>query len=170
MLAALQELRARLGVLENQCPEKEKIAFSQIPEGLPRGILVEITGKGKRESIAALLAENPDLYCAWIESKLSILPSALEQRKINLEKLFFVEGGNETSWAAATVLRSQIFPIVVYNAPHGDLRELRRFQLLASKAQSTMLLLAEDPTPNAWPIRLSLCVQAEGRKVSIARR
>lgn len=166
MLAVLQELRARLGAWESHT-QKETLPFSRLPNGLPRGSLVEITGPGKTENVATLLAENATLRCAWIESHFSLLPSALPQRKVNLETIFFVEGGTECAWAAATVLRSGLFPIVVYHAPYGEERELRRFQLLAEKASSTMILLGSKPQERAWPIRASLA--SEGRRLKLIR-
>lgn len=168
MSAVLQELRARLGVFESHF-QKESVPFSRLPGGLPRGILAEITGRGKTESVAQLLAENPALRCAWIESRFSLLPSALLQRQVALEKLFFVDAGEDAAWAAATVLRAQLFPLVVYHAPYRDLRELRRFQLLAGKSHSTMVLLADQPATNAWPIRLSLEAREGGRRLAVLR-
>jgi hypothetical protein len=166
--AVLQELRARLGVFESHF-QRESFPFPGLPEGLPRGILAEITGRGKTESVARLLAENPALRCAWIESRFSLLPSALLQRRVALEKIFFVDAGADAPWAAATVLRAQLFPLVVYHAPYGEVRELRRFQLLAGKGHSTMLLLGEEPARDAWPIRLSLRASEGGRRLASAR-
>lgn len=171
MVALLQELRARLGNTE----KLPAFPYSRLEQGLPRGALVEITGPGKTESVATLLAENPLLRVAWIESHFSLLPSALPQRKVNLEKIFFVEGGRDSAWAASTILRSQLFPIVVYHpAPlpretENDLRELRRFQLLAEKSASTMILLGEEPRTLAWPIRLSLASENGGKKLNVKR-
>jgi hypothetical protein len=166
--AVLQELRARLGVFDNPA-EKERIPFSRLPGGLPRGILAEITGRGKTESVAQLLAENPGLRCAWIESRFSLLPSALLQRQVSLENLFFVDAGADAAWAAGAVLRSQIFPLLIYHAPYGEVRELRRFQLLAGKSNGTMLLLGEEPARDAWPIRLSLEAREGGRRLAVAK-
>lgn len=162
----LQELRARLGAFASHSP-LEAFPYSRLPSGIPRGILAEITGSGKTESIAQLLAENPALRVAWIESRFSLLPSALSQRHVSLEKIFFVEAGGEASWAAGAVLRSGLFPLVVYHAPYGEERELRRFQLLSEKAGSTMILLGEKPADRAWPIRLSLA--CAGPRLSVVR-
>jgi len=168
MSAVLQELRARLGVFDTHF-QKEAFPFSRLPGGLPRGVLAEITGSGKTECVAQLLAENAALRCAWIESRFSLLPSALQQRGVCLEKVFFVEAGADAAWAAATVLRAQIFPLVVYRAPYGDLKELRRFQLLAGKSHTTMLLLGDEPVAQAWPIRLSLTAKEKGRRLAVVK-
>lgn len=160
----LEELRARLGARKDR---REILSFSACAEGLPRGALVEITGRGRTETVARLLAEHRDLSAAWIEESLSLFPPALAQRNVALDSIFFIEGGTQTAWAAGAALRSQLFPVVIYDAPYGEERELRRFQLLAEKSHSTMLLLGEDPVP-AWPISLALKVEA-GR-VRVERR
>lgn len=171
MLAILQELRARLGAFEGRDLAREAFTFSRFTAGFPRGVLVELTGPGKTENVAAFLAENPSLRVAWVESAFSLLPSAFAQRGVNLEKIFFVEAGVDSAWAASTILRSQLFPIVVYGAsfPRRDAeRELRRFQLLAEKSASTVFVLGEEPLAHAWPIRLSLA--CAGRKLSVLRK
>jgi len=151
---SIQELRARIGSLERA--EKENHSWSMVSGGIPRGGLVEICGHGKTEAVARLLAEHAQAPVAWIEKDFSLLPSALAQRGVPLDKIFFVEAKAECAWAAALVLRSQVFSFVVYNAPFGEEKELRRFQLLAERSRSTMLLLTEEKPSLAWPIALSL--------------
>lgn len=163
----LEELRARLGVFDTHF-QRESLPFSRLASGLPRGALVELTGAGKTSVAAQFLAENAGLRAAWVESRFSLLPSAFPQRSVQLEKIFFVEGGKQSAWAAATILRAQLFPVLVYHAPYGEERELRRFQLLAERSNTTMLLLGQKPlASSAWPIRLSL--EARGRELSLVR-
>jgi len=165
--AVLQELRARLGAFDSHLT-REAFSYSRLASGLPRGILVELTGPGKTENVVQFLAENASLRAAWVEQRFSLLPSAFVQRQANLEKIFFIEGGMQCAWAASTVLRSQLFPIVVYHAPYGEERELRRFQLLAERSNTTMILLADKPLEErAWPIRLSLA--SRGRELSVVK-
>ncbi len=165
--AVLQELRARLGVFDSHLA-REAFPYSRLSSGLPRGILVELTGPGKTEHAVQLLAENSQLRAAWVEQRFSLLPSAFVQRQANLEKIFFVEGGQQSAWAASTILRSQLFPFLIYHAPFGETRELRRFQLLAERSNTTMILLAEKPLEErAWPIRLSLAVR--GRELTVVK-
>lgn len=167
MSAVLQDLRARIGALE-KFSRRERFPYSALPEGLPRGGLVEIAGPGKTECVVRFLAENPELSAAWVEKTLSIYPPAIAQRRRGLERIFFVEAGAETAWAASTVLRSRLFPIVVYHAPYGCERELRRFQLLAEKAEATVLLLAGREPHAAWPIALSL--ESSGGALRVRRQ
>lgn len=164
----LEELRARLGVFDTHF-QRESLPFSRFAPGLPRGALVELTGPGKTSLVAQLLAENAGLRAAWVESRFSLLPSALPQRSVDLEKIFFVEGGKHSAWAAATILRAQLFPILVYNAPYGCERELRRFQLLSERSSTTMILLGSKPLgERAWPIKVSLLV-ARGRELTLLK-
>jgi hypothetical protein len=161
--AALQELRAKLGTLESLSSPLAPLPFTPLPQGLPRGVLVELTGAGKTTMVLQLLAENPTLKAAWVEERFSLLPSAFPQRQVHLEKIFFVEGGKESAWAAGVILRSQLFPLLVYHAPYAMERELRRFQLLAERSGTTMLLLGPSPLlERAWPIRISLATQGRG--------
>jgi hypothetical protein len=153
-MLSLPELRARIGAFTQ--PQKEKFPCSFFSEGLPRGALVEICGHGKREAVVEFLAENAQHSTAWIEKEFTLFPAAVSQREAALEKIFFIEGGKESAWAASAVLRSQLFPIVVYQAPYGEERELRRFQLLAEKSKSTMIFLSEKKLSLAWPIHLAL--------------
>lgn len=154
-MSALAELRARIGALTSR--SSERLAYSLYAEGLPRGALVEISGRGKTEAAVRFLAEN-SLPVAWIEERFSLFPTALLQREVDPARILFLECGKDSAWAAAQVLRSQLFPILVYSAPYGDERELRRFQLLSETTKATMLLLRPKPS-RAWPIALHLKVE-----------
>ena len=166
-MSALQELRTRIGAIE-KFSRAEAFPYSGLPSGLPRGALVELAGHGKTESVVRFLAENADLSAAWIEKAFSLYPPAVAQRRRRLENLFFVEAGADAAWAATTVLRSRLFPVIVYNAPYGDERELRRFQLLAERSRATMILLAAQRAFASWPVALSLEVRE--RKLFVLRQ
>ncbi len=160
-----EDLRARLGTFDTRF---SPLPFSRLAAGLPRGALVEITGPGKTSAAVQLLAEHAGLRAAWVEGSFSLLPSAFPQRSANLEKIFFVEGGAHSAWAASTLLRSQLFPLLVFHAPYSCERELRRFQLLAERSKTTMLLLGQKPlAERAWPIRLSL--EARGPELTVLK-
>jgi hypothetical protein len=165
-LSHLQALKAQLGTLERV--SRESVAWSKLIGGLPRGALVEIAGPGKTEAVASLLAEHKEARAAWIEKEFTLLPSALPQRGVELEQIFFIESGAESEWAAGLVLRSQLFPFLVYHAPCHEEKTLRRFQLLAERSRSTMLLLAEKGLSMAWPIALSL--EAKAGSLEVRRR
>lgn len=161
MLVALQELRARIGALET-FSRGENRPSSFFAGGLPRGALVEVSGVGKTERVAQFLAENAETPAAWIESEFSLYPPALFQRQRKCTNTFFVEAGKDATWAASTILRARLFPILVYHAPYlNDERQLRRFQLLAEKAEATMIFLARRKPHAAWPIARSFALQKQ---------
>ncbi len=167
LLSALEELRARIGALETGYA-REQHAFSLYPAGLPKGGLVEIAGHGKTECAVRFLAEHPGIAVAWIEGEFSLFPTALLQRRVDPAKILFIEGKKDAGWAAGVILRSGLFPFVIYHAPYKDERELRRFQLLSEKARSTTILLQEKPS-GAWPITLHLELK-DGRLEARRRR
>lgn len=152
-MSALEELRARIGALEIRI--REQHAFSLYAGGLPKGCLVEIAGHGKTECTVRFLSEHPGVAVAWIEGEFSLFPTALLQRRVDPAKILFIEGKKDAAWAAGVILRSGLFPFVIYHAPYKDERELRRFQLLSERARATMILLQEKPS-DAWPIALQL--------------
>lgn len=164
-MQSVQELRARIQGLHSPIV-REFFPFSRFADGFPKGALVEISGRGKCETVAVFLAENPE-FTVWIESKRQLFPSALLQRKVDLKKILFVEGKSEASWVASTALRSKVFPIVIFDSFYKDERDLRRWQLLAEKSKATMILLRDKPS-GLWPISLSL--QVDGRKVNVIRK
>lgn len=164
-MQSMAELRARIQGLHSPL-HRESFSFSLMPEGIPRGALVELSGRGKCECVAAFLAENPQ-YTIWIEEKRLIFPTALIQRKVNLKHIHFVEGGKEAPWALAAALRSKAFPILIYDGILGDEKDHRRWQLLAEKSNATVLLLREKHR-EFWPIFLSLKVN--GRKIEVLRK
>lgn len=164
-MQSLQDLRTRIQGLYPPAT-RGLFGFSRFSDGFPRGALVEISGRGKSEVVADFLAENPQ-HTVWIEKRREIFPSALLQRKVDLQKILFVEGKNEAAWVASTALRSKVFPILIFDCVYRDVRDLRRWQLLAEKSMSTMILLRQKPS-NFWPISLSLCVN--GRKLEVMRQ
>lgn len=164
-MSSVQELRARLRGFHTSII-RESFPVSFFKGGFPRGAIVEITGRGKCEAVATFLAENPH-YTVWIEKNRKIFPYALLQRKVDLKKILFVEARKDAEWVAATALRSKVFPIIVYDCAYHDVRDLRRWQLLAEKAQTTMILLRDRPS-EFWPI--TLCLKVNNRKVEILRK
>jgi hypothetical protein len=165
-LARLKELAATIG--SSQQIDRTPWPCSQLEGGLPRGSLIEISGHGRTEALVRILAEHPELPSLWIEANFQLFPPALAQRKLVLERTYFVDAGREAAWAATTVLRSQICPFLIYHAPYGAERFLRRLQLLAERSGTIVFLLPEGKPRQAWPIHLSL--EAKGRKLHTLRR
>lgn len=157
------------GASLTQAPVRESFAFSRLHEGIPRGCLVEISGPHARAHAARFLAEHRHLPAVWIEESLKPFPEGIREEGPNLKKILFIEGAKDSSWSAGTVLRSGLFPVVVYRAPYGDIRELRRFRFHAQKANATMILLRDEPC-FSWPIALQLRTTTEGGLEVLRRR
>jgi hypothetical protein len=168
---ALPRRSAPFGALEpTQSPSPRSFSFSKLFDGIPRGCLVEISGKDATAQVASFLAEHRQLPVAWVEEDMKKLPEeALRAQNPNLKKILFLDGGKDSSWAANAMLKSENFPIVVYRAPYGDIKELRRFRFFARKANATMILLREEPC-FSWPIGLQLRATQDGLEVLRRRR
>lgn len=138
-------------------------------QGLPRGALVEISGApgcGKTEVLLQFLAENPKLRIAWIESDFTIYPCAFPEHRVGLERILFVEPADDDSfWIAQQIMRSRVFEIIVIAEGRERTSEntLRRLQLLAQKAQVTVILLnSSSLIQRSWPIAVQLQVRRTG--------
>ncbi|MGZ3693379.1 MAG: hypothetical protein ACXWQO_04255 [Bdellovibrionota bacterium] len=139
---------------ENFAPieaQRETIVRNVEPEAfidLPRGGLVEISGPNARREVAALLAANPEQAVVWIERTLEPFPADLERMRLNFERVLFVHGDSDSSWAASAVLRTGLFPLVVFSAGYSNERELRRYLRQAKQTNATFLVISERPTPS----------------------
>jgi hypothetical protein len=157
----LKSLRALISAVENPM-ERERYAFSKIPEGIPRGILTEITGLKKVEFVLKFLAENKRLRVAWIEEELTIYPLAFLEHQVSLSRVLFIEAKKNASWSAFQILSSGFFECVVMTPQKQfDQRTLRRFQLEAEKSHAGIFFLTEKPH-GGWPISLKIAVNEKG--------
>lgn len=122
---------------------------------LPEGSLIEISGPEARLQAARILAENRALPAAWIEQNLEALPENLFRMRMNFEKVLFINGRRDSTWAVSSMVASQEFPIVVYYAPYENEKFLRRLRRQARESGTTVLLLREEPC-FSWTIRVQL--------------
>jgi hypothetical protein len=157
----LEELKA----LVQRRTAKEVFACTSLPCGIPKGAITEISGAGKTEFALKLLAEHPELKVAWLEKSFSAYPFAFLQRKVALNRVLFVEAGEQVNWVTLQVLRAQLFSVVVVYSDSFDLKTLRRIQIASEKAQVSTIWLSNHPQ-NAWPISLQVKVQRESEGIS----
>ena len=139
----------------------EHFAFESLGEGLPKGALVEISGRtggGKTEVVFRFLAQNPTLRVAWIEEDFTIYPCARPLNRVGLERVLFVDSPpGQALWTAHQILRSQVFGVLVLKASCVSEMELRRLQRAAGKSQVTVILLSQEPAKRGtWPISVQL--------------
>lgn len=157
---------------ENSAPvEAPRESFAQNEpkpiQFLPKGALVEISGPGARAKAASFLAQLGDLPAAWIEWRLDPFPPELQRTRMNYDRVLFIHGEEDSSWAASALLRSGEFPIVVYNAPISNERELRRYLRLARDSGTTFVVLNEKASSSTL---FHLQIRAEGGGTEILRR
>lgn len=129
---------------ENSSPEPPEVK-------LQPGVLVEFSGPGAREEAARLLARNPQVPAAWIEQQLDPFPDEVRRHRLNWDRVLFIEGKKDAAWSLSALLRSECFPILVYYAPYGTERTLRRIRKLAKASRTMVVLLSETPYP-VWQI------------------
>lgn len=144
---SLEELREKIGAI--RLPDSsESFHAPGLSTGIPRGILVEVLGVQRYEWFIQVLAQNSGFHVAWIESRLSIFPTAILQRRVDLQRLLFLEAGVNASWAALQALKSGIFPILALDGSSFPTRQrdrsIRRLQLCAEKSRSTLFIFSEQ--------------------------
>jgi len=124
--------------------------------GIPRGGLIEVTGPARTEWVVRFLRKNPTAQIAWVEDCLSVFPTAVQQQKLALHQVVFIEAKDELDWTVTTLLRSQVFTSIVMPGGGGPgEKRLRRYQLLAEKANCSVILLSSRPS-SAWCINVQL--------------
>lgn len=155
MAGSIEILRAQIETLGGYV-SRETLSSSQIVKGLPRGAITQISGPGKTEFAVLFLKDHPEFNAAWIESSVaSIYPCGILQRKVSLNRILFIEAGNEVSWVVGQVLKSGLFEVIILSSLVTDLKLLRRFQLATEKAHAALILISEIRLA-AWPIALQL--------------
>lgn len=134
--------------------EVEQVSNEKSPPAAVRftpGLLVEFSGPGARDEAAKVLSRYPTAPAAWIEQNLHPFPDDLRRYPLNWDKLLFIDGGKDSAWSLSSLLRSGEFPLIVYYAPYGNERTLRRIRKLAKRSKSMVILLSEAPYP-IWQI------------------
>ena len=166
----IQKLRLLIGEMSGLQP-KEFFRADDLPLGIPRGALVEVSGNLKTEWLIRFLRQNEKLQAFWMEKEQTILPTAIQQRGVGLDRVVFGEV-SDLYPALRRVVQSQLFEVVIVPSAFEELRVLKALQLLAEKANTTVFLVAKKPQP-AWPISVQLEVNAspagDGLQVSVLK-
>jgi hypothetical protein len=165
---SLADLREKMKQFEGISREKEKFLSSDLETGIPRGVLIELFGIGKTEWLIRFLSENAFIKAAWIEKKFTVHPTAIEQRGVSLKRILFVEAEHDFQWVVSQTIRSQLFEVVVIPGDSfKDVKKdrfLRRLQLLAEKANTSLFILSEEMTL-AWCIAVQIKVSSSGIQI-----
>lgn len=108
----LNELKALVGAMD--CLVRDFIPAPSIEEGIPRGVIVELSGPARTEWFLQLLKLHPEFRTFWAECEQSILPTAIHQRGVDLQKITFGIIGKNTTQALRRVLQSQLFSSLLH--------------------------------------------------------
>lgn len=160
----IQKLKLLIGEMGGLAP-KEFFRADDVPMGIPRGALVEVSGPLKTEWVIRFLRNNEKVQTFWMEKEQTILPTAIQQRGVGLDRVVFAEV-DDLYPALRRVVQSQLFEIVVVPSAFEELRVLKALQLLAEKAHTTVFLLAKKFQP-AWPISVQFEVSGAPKAASL---
>lgn len=161
----LNELKALVGAMDFMV--RDFIPAPSIDEGIPRGVIVELSGPARTEWFLQLLKLHPEFRTFWAECEQSVLPTAIHQRGVDLQKITFGIIGKNTTQALRRVLQSQLFQFVIAPNEFSELRTYKAFQLLTEKSNTTLFLLGKKEPATAWPISLQLSIGMEGENFKI---
>ena len=153
---SLLELRDRLGQ-QKAVQKREFLVCSSIPQGVPRGVICEATGTARTEWMISILAENPKLAVFWVEDRLSILPTALHQRGIDLTRVLMAEAGDKLFQTLRKALRSRLFDCIVLPGVIEQVKMLKALQLFARDSNAAVFFLSKKEK-NAWTIPFQIHV------------
>lgn len=154
----VSQMREKLGQLKTPLTPlsaREYLACTSLPGGVPRGVICEATGSARTEWTVQLLKQNPALTVFWAEPKLSILPTALHQRGIHLERVLLAETGDKLFPVLRKALKSKLFDCVVLPGAIHEVKILKALQLFARESNACVLFLSKVPK-NAWAIPFQL--------------
>jgi hypothetical protein len=157
---SLEELRA----LVQTKTQKEYISCSLLSSGIPVGAITEISGHGKTEFVLKILSENKEKKVAWVEENFSVFPFGFMQRRIDLNRVLFVEAAKDLDWVCVQILRAQIFGIVVIYTEDIELNQLRRIQLASEKSGVATLWLTHMARA-LWPVSLQIQVSKSDQQL-----
>lgn len=152
----LSEIREKLGRIHG-IEKRDFLKCNTVPHGIPKGTLCEITGSARTEWILDLFKQNPDLNIFWVEDQLTLLPTALEQRGINLSRILLAEAGDKLFQTLRKGLRSHLFDCIVLPGAIHEIKVLRALQLFSRESNTTVFFLSKV-AKNAWAISLQLNV------------
>jgi hypothetical protein len=152
---SLAVIREKLGQFKGVAEPKEFLSSTTVPGGVPRGVLCEITGSARTEWVLEFMKCNEALTVFWAEEKLTLLPTGLQQRGIDLNRVLLAETGSLLFQALRKALRSKLFDCVVLPGEIDEVRMLKALQLFARESNAFVFFLSKIPK-NAWAIPFQL--------------
>ena len=149
--------------------------------GLFLGQAVELQGEAAtgRTSVALRAvaeATRAERLCAWVDGPRELYAPAAHALGVALQRLLVVQprAPGQLAWAAAQLLRSGAFAVVVLDLTHTGVRlspvEARRLQEAAGQGGTLLLMLSSRDCPAEGGLRLELEPWGvDGARVEVAR-
>lgn len=152
----LIEIREKLSQLKG-ITKREFLTCDTVPTGVPRGVICEIVGSARTEWTLGLLKQNPSLNVFWVEDQLTILPTALHQRGVELSRILIAEAGDRLFQTLRKALRSKLFDCVVLPGAIEEVKMLKALQLFARESNAAVFFLSKN-AKHAWAIPFQINV------------
>lgn len=151
----VQQLKLLIGGFESLL-SKEFWPAPNLPAGIPRGVIVELLGPYRTEWFLQFLKMHPTFKTFWAEKKQQVLPTAIAQRGVELENIFFATLGEDLVTPLRKVIQSQLYEVVLAPTQFTEIKIFKALQLFTEKANCTLFLLGDKTPSTAWPISLQL--------------
>lgn len=113
------------------------------------GSTVELLGYPE-SWLMQLFSAHPETRVAWIEARLTLFPTAITQKGVDLSRFLFVETEDEWDWSLSQILRSKLFSFVVLrDHDFPEIKQnsfLRKLQIQVERSGSVLFLLSSQST------------------------
>ncbi len=146
--------------------------------GLPKGDLTLLSGKPGAGATSlwiqtAAKAQLEKKWVAWINSDWELMPSALSEKKIKLEKLLVVSKPKDSAqlfWILQEMISSTLFELIGLHVQEGGLKihQLQKLKKLARTHQVALVIISHAKTWALNPV-FSLVIDCQGDFFTIKR-
>jgi len=155
----IEVLKLLLGNADSLELKREFMPAPGLASGVPKGVIVELLGAARTEWFLEVLKINADFRVFWCEREQRILPTAIQQRGVDLERITFGLLADDLYQPLRRVVQSQLYQVILAPNEFSELRIFKAFQLLTEKTNATLFLLGGKKPSAAWPISLQLDIK-----------
>ncbi len=159
----LQKLKLLIGQVAQSHP-RDYITAPNVPNGIARGIVVELLGPCRTEWLIQVLKLHPEHRTFWAETEQRILPTSLHQRGLDLSKITFGVLDKNQATTLRRIIQSQLYQFVIAPNTFDEIKIFQAFQLFTEKSNAILFLMGGKNPTNAWPISTQLEI-SKGRGV-----
>ncbi len=157
-MATAEKINALRLILGEQktAVHKEFWQAPALPSGIPRGVIVELLGCCRTEWLIQFLVMHPEFKIFWVEKEQRILPTALQQRGLDLTKITFGTFGSNLVQPIRRIIQSRNFEVILAPNLFTEIKVFQAFQIFTEKSNVTLFLFGDKVASTAWPISLQL--------------